>query len=72
MTKLDGILRAKRLAGGAKALADRLGISKQAVSAWKIIPAERVIAVEAATGIAREKLRPDLYPQRPARRPAHK
>jgi DNA-binding transcriptional regulator YdaS (Cro superfamily) len=56
---------AKHIAGGTTALANKLGISKQAVSMWKKIPAERVIAIEAATGIPREELRPDLY--RPSR-----
>lgn len=60
----DSTERAKQVAGGTTALACELGISKQAVSMWKKIPAERVIAIEAATGIPREELRPDLYPPR--------
>jgi TorA maturation chaperone TorD len=42
-------------------LARRLGIAPPSVSAWQRVPAERVTAVEAATGIAREVLRPDLF-----------
>lgn len=42
-------------------LARLLGISKQATSNWDIIPAERVLEVERATGVYREKLRPDFY-----------
>lgn len=44
-------------------LSRRLGISKQAVYLWKWkgVPAERVLAVEAATGIPREELRPDIF-----------
>ena len=61
---MAGTERAKQAAGGAAALAAKLGISKQAVSMWQKIPAERVIAIEAATGIPREELRPDLYPPR--------
>lgn len=61
------INRAKQIAGGTTALASKLGISKQAVSMWGKIPAERVIAIEAATGIPREELRPDLYPPRAGR-----
>lgn len=64
---MNPIERAKRIAGGTTALANKLGISKQAVSMWEKIPAERVIAIEAATGISREELRPDLYPPRAGR-----
>ena len=47
-------------------LASRLNISRGSVYKWKWankIPAERVVAVEAITGIRREELRPDLYSQ---------
>jgi len=53
---------AVRLAGGAAALARRLGIKQPSVFGWKRVPAERVLAVEAASGVRRERLRPDLYP----------
>ena len=61
----DEILtRAFEAAGGVAALAAKLGVTSQAVSQWTRIPAERTLAVEAATGgkIARHELRPDLYP----------
>jgi DNA-binding transcriptional regulator YdaS (Cro superfamily) len=49
-------------AGGMRPLARAIGISYQAIQSWKKrIPAERVLAVERATGISREVLRPDLY-----------
>lgn len=41
----------------ARALA---GITPQAISQWRQVPAERVLEVERVTGIARETLRPDL------------
>lgn len=49
-------------ANGNTALAAVLGITAQALSQWTRVPAHRVIAVEAATGIHRARLRPDLYP----------
>jgi TorA maturation chaperone TorD len=49
------------MAGGVSELARRLGISQPSVSNWSRIPAERVLEVEAATGIERVVLRPDLF-----------
>lgn len=42
-------------------LAQRLGVSSQAVQQWKRVPPERVPSVAAATGVPRWLLRPDLY-----------
>ena len=57
-----GLERAIEAVGGVGALARALGVSQPAVSTWRRIPAERVLAVEAATGVSRTALRPDLYP----------
>lgn len=57
----DGLEQAIRAAGSSGALARGLGISQPAVSAWQRVPAERVVAVEALTGVPRVSLRPDLY-----------
>jgi TorA maturation chaperone TorD len=56
-----GLDEAIRAAGGISELARRIGISQPSVSNWERIPAERVLSIEAATGIARSVLRPDLY-----------
>jgi TorA maturation chaperone TorD len=48
------------------ALARKLGVAQPSVSNWSRVPAERVIAVEAATGVPRAVLRPDLYGLQPA------
>ena len=56
-----GLAQAIDAVGGVSELARRIGISQPSVSNWDKIPAERVLAVEAATGIARMRLRPDLY-----------
>ena len=56
-----GLNEAVRAAGGVGELARQIGISQPSVSNWARIPAERVVAVEAATGIDRKILRPDLY-----------
>jgi TorA maturation chaperone TorD/DNA-binding transcriptional regulator YdaS (Cro superfamily) len=56
-----GLNRAIQVAGGQAELARRIGITQPSVSSWNRVPAERVIAVEAVTGISRIELRPDLY-----------
>src|SRR5215831_5095265 len=56
-----GLDEAIRLAGGVGALARKIGISQPSVSNWSRVPAERVLSVEAATGVDRAILRPDLY-----------
>lgn len=60
------LVRAARIVGSQKALADAVGLTEQAISKWKRgrVPAERVLAVESATGgkVSRHDLRPDLYP----------
>jgi TorA maturation chaperone TorD len=56
-----GLEEAIRAVGGVTELARRIGISQPSVSNWSRVPAERVLSVEAATGVARTILRPDLY-----------
>jgi TorA maturation chaperone TorD len=56
-----GLARAIDAAGGVAQLARKIGIAQPSVSNWSRVPAERVIAVEAVTGVPRVELRPDLY-----------
>jgi len=60
--------RAIAAAGGPGALAAEISrrwpktsLTLQAISQWKRCPAERVLQVEAISGVDRAKLRPDLY-----------
>ena len=48
-------------AGGVNAVAAALGITKQAVSQWKKIPAAKVRQMTELTGIPAQKLRPDIF-----------
>jgi TorA maturation chaperone TorD len=59
-----GLEEAIRAAGGITELARRLGIAQPSVSNWSRVPATRVLEVEAATGVGRASLRPDLYDER--------
>ena len=52
---------AVKRAGGVAKLAKAIGLTRAAIYLWKRVPAERVIKVEKASGVKREKLRPDLY-----------
>ena len=56
-----GLEEAVRAVGGVSELARQIGISQPSVSNWTRIPAERVLLVEATTGVDRKVLRPDLY-----------
>lgn len=61
---------AVKIVGSQSAMGRLLGVSQAAVWRWiqhaKPVPPEHVLAVEAATGIAKEELRPDLYRPRDA------
>lgn len=52
-------LRAER--GKLSRLAEALGLTAQAVHQWDVVPLNRVIDVERATGISRDRLRPDVH-----------
>jgi TorA maturation chaperone TorD len=56
-----GLERAIDAAGGVAQLARKIGIAQPSVSNWSRVPAQRVVAVETATGVSRKVLRPDLY-----------
>jgi len=47
--------------GTASRLAQSLGVSNQAVSSWKMIPAKWVRQVSKSTGLHPYRIRPDLY-----------
>jgi TorA maturation chaperone TorD len=64
-----GLSRAIDAAGGVAQLARKIGIAQPSVSNWSRVPAERVIAVEAVTGVPRKELRPDLYIEKDAVHP---
>lgn len=66
--RTDRLLDWKRANGGNAGLASKLnainpdrGLTPQAISQWKQVPADRVLDVEAVTGISRHELRSDVF-----------
>lgn len=57
----DALKRAIKAAGGTSAMAKACGIQAPSVSEWNIAPPLRVLQIEAAGGVSRHELRPDLY-----------
>jgi DNA-binding transcriptional regulator YdaS (Cro superfamily) len=75
--RMNVIEQAIRMAGGSTKLGRELGITRQAVEAWKtkgrVVPPEHVLAIEKLTGVSRYELRPDIYgsPPNPKKRAHH-
>lgn len=68
MTGIDALKEAVSRAGGQVQLAKTLGLKSQgSISNWihrnRRVPPRHVLPIEAATGISRHDLRPDLYPR---------
>lgn len=65
-TPYEALMSAVEAAGSQSALARLVGCSNTAVWKWcqssKRMPAEFVLKAEAATGVSRHALRPDIYP----------
>lgn len=62
----EALKRACDMVGGQKPLADRIGTSQSLIWYWlekskKGVPAEFCAPIEAATGVPRHELRPDIY-----------
>lgn len=63
----NALTAAIRRAGSQVALAKACDVSPQAVNQWVSKgkpPADKVLVIEAATGISRHELRPDIFGQR--------
>lgn len=56
-----GLLEIREQKGLQSRLARHLGVTRQAISDWPVVPIDRLKAVEKFTGIPREKLRPDIF-----------
>jgi DNA-binding transcriptional regulator YdaS (Cro superfamily) len=69
LTPFEALCEAYEIAGSQPALAAICGVTQGTVSKWlnksKRLPPEHVIPVEAATGVSRHLLRPDIYPLLP-------
>lgn len=69
LSPADALKLAVERTGSQTAFAELCGVSQTAVWKWldgdKHLPAEHVLKVEAATGVSRHELRPDIYPLEP-------
>lgn len=74
MTRYEALLEAVDKVGSQQNMADLCAVSQPTVSRWvnlsKQLPPEFVLKVEAATGVSRHLLRPDIYPREIASLPA--
>jgi DNA-binding transcriptional regulator YdaS (Cro superfamily) len=57
---------AVRRVGSRSQLAKQLGISRQAIGQWRLVPPLHVLALEGMSGVSRYELRPDIYGPAPA------
>ena len=62
-----GLAKIRETLGLQSKLARHLGVSRQAISDWPVVPINRLNEVEDFTGIDRADLRPDIF-ERPKRR----
>lgn len=62
-----GLAKIRKTLGMQSKLARHLGVTRQAISDWPVVPINRLDEVEEFTGIDRAKLRPDIF-DRPRRR----
>ena len=59
METLITFIEAER--GRLSRLAADIGVTPAAIRQWDKVPADRLVAIERATGIPRQVMRPDLY-----------
>jgi DNA-binding transcriptional regulator YdaS (Cro superfamily) len=63
----SGLQKIRQTLGLQSKLARHLGVTRQAISDWPVVPINRLAEVEQFTGIDRAKLRPDIF-ERPRRK----
>ena len=57
----DEIIRICKHAGGVERVANRLGVSRQAIYQWEEIPIKRLVEFSNITRVKRSELRPDIF-----------
>ena len=62
-----GLMKIRETLGMQSKLARHLGVTRQAISDWPVVPINRLNEVEQFTGIDRAMLRPDIF-ERPKKR----
>jgi DNA-binding transcriptional regulator YdaS (Cro superfamily) len=67
MPNKTALQKAADIMGSKRKLALELGVTRQAISQWRKVPAARCIKIEQLTGVSRHELRPDIYGEQPWR-----
>jgi hypothetical protein len=49
------------------AIIQRLGVTAQALYAWRVVPADRVVEISKLSRIPKHVIRPDIFPDRQGR-----
>ena len=56
-----------RREGSLRRVAERLGVTRQAIQQWTSVPVKRVLMMEEMSDVSRYELRPDIYGEAPQR-----
>ena len=57
----DEIIRICKNAGRVEQVANRLGVSRQAIYQWEEVPIKRLVEFSNITRVKRSELRPDIF-----------
>jgi hypothetical protein len=60
--KPEAVMPALRARGLYPEILERLCIKRQALDAWRVVPADRVVIIAQISGIAPNIIRPDVFP----------
>jgi len=60
--KPEAVMPALRARGLYPEIISRLGIKRQAIDSWRVVPADRVVIIAEISGLDPHVIRPDIFP----------